>query len=152
MARFFEELRGEAYGVRLDAVRPDAIERALAVLRRVFGPGRYFEVQTKGLEQIPASPAMLVSNHSGGTSIPDAWGLAYVWFSHFGTERPLHVLAHDMVFALKWPGKSFEQLGILRASRTMGEHILDQGRDLLVMPGGDVETWRPWRDRYTLRW
>ena len=62
-------------------------------------------------------------------------------------------MAHDMVFALKATAERFTRLGVLRADRQLALEVLrDWRRDIVVMPGGDVETWRPWRDRYKLRW
>src|SRR4051794_3231208 len=58
---------------------PAAVEQVLRVADRFFGPGKYFELQVDGLEHVPPAPAMLVSNHSGGTTIPDVWGLVFAW-------------------------------------------------------------------------
>jgi hypothetical protein len=88
----------------------------------------------------------------GGTSIPDAWGLGVSWYRNFGIGRPLHTLAHEMVFALKLTAEPFSKLGILRANKTLALEVLTEWkRDLLVMPGGDLDTWRPWKDRYKVR-
>jgi 1-acyl-sn-glycerol-3-phosphate acyltransferase len=57
-----------------------------------------------------------------------------------------------MVFALKSTARPFARLGILRASREVAERALGEWkRDLLVFPGGDLDTWRPWSERYQVR-
>jgi 1-acyl-sn-glycerol-3-phosphate acyltransferase len=118
--------------------------------RRVFGPGRYFDLSIRGLEQVPDSQVMVVSNHSGGTTIPDVWGFASAWYKHFGPNRPLHILAHELLFAVPPFARIFERLGVLRASRETARKVLAHDRDLLIYPGGDIETWRPYSKRYQL--
>jgi 1-acyl-sn-glycerol-3-phosphate acyltransferase len=90
-----------------------------------------------------------VSNHSGGTTIPDVWGLMVAWIRRFGEGRVVHPLAHDMVFSVPPVAERFAKLGVLRASPSIGEAVLSEWRrDLFVCPGGDRDTWRPYRDRY----
>jgi len=136
---------------------PDAVMETLQRVGRLFGPGRYFGLEIVGLETLPEPPVMLVMNHSGGTTIPDVWGFGCAWYRHFGAHppsgRPLHLAAHDMVLATEATRRYFSRRGVLRGSRRLAQLVLrDYGRDLMVMPGGDVETWRPYRDRYRLRW
>ena len=115
----------------------------------VFGPRRYFGLAVEGLEALPPAPVLLVANHSGGSSIADVWGLAVGWYRHFGAARPLHVLGHELLFSNPVTGRFFERLGVLRATQQIGHRVLREfGRDLLVMPGGDLEVWRPYRDRF----
>lgn len=132
---------------------PDQVLETLASVGRIFGPGRYFGLEVEGLEAIPEPPVMVVMNHSGGTTIPDVWGFGVAWYRHFGVERPLHLAAHDMILATQVTRRYFCRRGVLRGSHRLAQKVLtDYGRDLMVMPGGDVETWRPYRDRYKLRW
>jgi len=131
---------------------PAAVKQVLRLASRFFGPGRYFELDARGMEHVPSRPVMVVSNHSGGTSIPDVWGFGFAWYQHFGLERPIHPLAHEMVLSTKTTARFFGRIGVLRAGRGVAGDVLTRwGRDLLVMPGGDVDTWRPYRDRYKVQ-
>jgi 1-acyl-sn-glycerol-3-phosphate acyltransferase len=113
---------------------------------------RYFRVSVHGWENVPPAPVLVVSNHSGGTSIPDAWGLGFAWHTHFAMKRPLHVLAHELVFSVPSVGRVFARAGVLRAQPELGQQVLKEWqRDLLVMPGGDVDVWRPYRERYKVK-
>jgi 1-acyl-sn-glycerol-3-phosphate acyltransferase len=103
------------------------------------------------LDTLPPPAALMVGNHSGGTTIPDIYGLAWVWYRHFGLRRPLSGLAHELVFLLGATGRRFSRWGALRADRELARTALAAGRDLMVMPGGDLDTWRPWRDRWRVR-
>jgi 1-acyl-sn-glycerol-3-phosphate acyltransferase len=131
---------------------PDSVAQVLRVAGALFGPGRYFDVDARGMEHVPRKPVMVVSNHSGGTSIPDVWGFAFAWYRHFGTRRPIHPMAHEIILSTRVTARFFGRIGVLRAGRGVARDVLTRwGRDLLVMPGGDVDTWRPYRDRYKVQ-
>jgi diacylglycerol/phytol O-acyltransferase len=131
---------------------PDAVAQVLRFAGKFFGPGKYFQLSVRGLEHVPAQPAMIVSNHSGGTSIPDVWGFGYSWYQHFGNSRPIHPLAHEMILSTRTTARFFGRIGVLRAGRGVAYDVLTRWRrDLLVMPGGDMDTWRPYRDRYKVQ-
>lgn len=120
-----------------------------AITGRVFGDGAYFPVRVDGVEHVPPAPVMVVSNHSGGTTIPDVWGLLWLWYRAFGDARPLHPMAHEMVLSIPALAQWFAQRGVIRADPALARRVLTElRRDLLVLPGGDVDTWRPWTRRY----
>lgn len=147
-------LHGNAHvetGCDIDEYDPAKVRRSLGRIGRLFGPRRWFRLDVRGLEHIPSSPVMLVSNHSGGTSIPDAWGLAVAWYRTFGVERALHITAHEMVFGTRASAHYFAERGVIHAHRAVVAQALARGRDVLVMPGGDRDAWRPHRDRYRVR-
>lgn len=128
---------------------PKAVQSTLRRVRPFFGEGRYFPLRVQGFEHVPPAPVMLVSNHSGGTTIPDAWGLLVSWYRHFGVDRPVHVLAHEIILSTEATGRFFGRRGVLRGERELACRALrDWRRDVLVMPGGDQDTWRPYKDRY----
>ncbi len=150
-SRWFDALGNRALGTDPEAFEPQAVERAMGRLDWVFRS--WFPVRWQGFEHVPAGPLLVVANHSGGTTIPDTWGLVHGWYRQFGVARPLHPLAHEMVFTLRAVAEPFARGGVLRADKEVALRTLTElGRDVLVMPGGDVETWRPYRDRYRLRW
>lgn len=121
--------------------------------------GRWFDtrglypVDAAGFDNLPeGAPAMIVSNHSGGSTVLDCIGFAFAWYRHFGPTRPLHFLAHEILMATRFTGPLFEEIGVLRTSRCLAREVLDEHRrDIMVMPGGDRDTWRPWRDRHRVR-
>jgi 1-acyl-sn-glycerol-3-phosphate acyltransferase len=141
-----------AWGANPQDYDAEALERTLTLLGRLFGDGRYFGVEATGFERVPEAPAMVVSNHSGGTTVLDAWGLGVAWYDHFGTARPLHPAAHEMVLGNRWTGPYMARRGVVRASREVARRVLEHWReDLLVMPGGDLDVWRPFRHRYRVK-
>jgi 1-acyl-sn-glycerol-3-phosphate acyltransferase len=141
-----------AWGTDPGEYRPEDVRRTLPKIKRLFGPGRYFGVDVQGWANVPDAPVMVVSNHSGGTSIPDVWGFLSAWYQNFGVYRPLHPMAHEFILATQLTGEYFARRGVLRGSREIAMKVLrDYRRDLMVMPGGDLDTWRPYSQRYTVR-
>lgn len=138
------------WGHRPEEFDPTAVgETVDALSGPVFGPRGWFRVDVRGIERVPPSPVMVVSNHSGGTIIPDVWGFLWFWYRHFGTGRPLHPSGHDLLFAHEKLGRWFARRGVLHARPDIARDVLTRrGRDLMVMPGGDRDTWRPYSRRY----
>lgn len=103
----------------------------------------WFRAEVRGLHHIPRDrPVLLVGNHSGGNLTPDSFVFALGFASHFGPERPLHVLVHNLVPA--YPGLGFlRRLGTLPADPEVAREALEGGSCVLVYPGGDREAHRP---------
>lgn len=103
---------------------------------------RYFRAQVRGLENMPAGPCLVVSNHSGGLVTPDTPVFAVAYYDTFGYERPLYTLGHDNLFA----GPAAELLrrtGVIRATRDNATAALAAGAVVMVFPGGDYDVYRP---------
>lgn len=146
---FLHRKHGPRWGDDPGVFDPELTQKTVARMGALFGPRRYFRLETQLLGELPPAPAIFVSNHSGGTTIPDAWGFAIAWYRRFGVQRPLHLLAHELVLSTETTGKYFARRGVVRASVHTARHILTRyGRDVLVMPGGARDTWRPWSRRY----
>ena len=112
----------------------------------------YFRAEVRGLERIPEEgPVLLVGNHSGGNMTPDSMVFLLAWNAYFGVERPLHILAHSLVTS--WPvlGPFLRRWGVITAGPEAAKAALERGSSVLVYPGGDVETHRPWSARHEIR-
>ncbi len=152
LLRWLHARHGDRSGMDPNAFSVDAVDSTLRWARKLFGAGKYFPLEVHGWENVPSRTTMLVSNHSGGTTIPDVWGFLVAWYDRFGTKRPVHPLAHDIIMSTPATGRFFERRGVLRAHSdvalaALGEHQ----HDILVMPGGDGDTWRPYSARYEVR-
>jgi 1-acyl-sn-glycerol-3-phosphate acyltransferase len=103
----------------------------------------WFRSEVTGMENVPASGgALMVSNHSGGLIAMDVPVLAVAFFDEFGSERPLYVLAHDMLF-LGASGPVMRRAGFLPATRENADAVLRSGGVTIVFPGGDHDVFRP---------
>lgn len=108
----------------------------------------YFRAKVEGLDNIPdVGPALLVGNHSGGNYIPDSFILGMAFATYFGAERPWFALTHSAVMAMPILGPIMKSFGSIPASRDNADEALRRGACVLVYPGGDIETYRPWWKR-----
>lgn len=152
LLRWLHKSQHVAWGTDPGEYDPDAVKRTLPGIKKLFGPGRYFGVDVRGWDNMPEAPAMIVMNHSGGTTIPDVWGFMLAWYQNYGVHRPLHPMAHEIILSTRVTGEYFARRGVLRGSRELAFAVLrDWQRDLMVMPGGDLDTWRPYSERYQVR-
>lgn len=108
----------------------------------------YFRAKVEGLDNIPdVGPALLVGNHSGGNYIPDSFILGMAFATYFGSERPWFALTHSAAMAMPIVGQFLKAFGSIPASRDNADEALRRGACVLVYPGGDIETYRPWWKR-----
>lgn len=144
---------GHEWGANISDYDPVRVEGLRRWLSTVFGPRRrYFRVEVAGWQHVPDAPAMVVSNHSGGTLFLDSWGLLWAWYTHFGTVRPIHPAAHEMLFSNRVTGEFFSSRGVIRADKKLAHRVLTTWKqDLLVMPGGDLDVWRPYKNRFDVQ-
>jgi 1-acyl-sn-glycerol-3-phosphate acyltransferase len=108
----------------------------------------YFRADVRGLERIPADgPVLLVGNHSGGNVTPDTMIFVLAFSAHFGAERRLHPLVHNLVLAMPLPW-NLRKAGCVAASPENARLALEREAAVLVYPGGDWEVHRPsWEER-----
>lgn len=108
----------------------------------------YFRFRVEGIEHVPAhGPVLLVGNHCGGLLPSEAFFTMLAVHDHFGPERAIYALAHDFLFEDPWLRRYAGRLGALRAGHDSARHAFAAGGCVLVYPGSDLETFRPFRDR-----
>jgi 1-acyl-sn-glycerol-3-phosphate acyltransferase len=119
---------------------PDMMRRMVAVGRPLCKV--WFRSEVRGLEELPASGALIVSNHSGGPMTMDVPLLWIAFYEKFGYDRPMYNLAHDVLF--KGPfGDALMRMGLIPASRENAAKALRSGAVVIVFPGGDSDAMRP---------
>ena len=112
----------------------------------------YHRAEVTGFEKVPEDgPVLFVGNHSGGNMTPDSMVFMLAFNTYFGVERPVYALAHSLVTS--WPvvGSLAQKWGIITAGPKAARAALSTGASVLVYPGGDVETHRPWTARHEIR-
>lgn len=123
--------------------RPEA--KALAAFDRWIAPlVRLMHRPTlEGLEHLPQQgPFMLVANHSGAMAISEILCLIVLYMRHFDA-RPLAATAHPLSFHL-WPMTwGMRWTGAIPSARQPTLQTLGEGVSVLVFPGGDHESCRP---------
>jgi 1-acyl-sn-glycerol-3-phosphate acyltransferase len=112
---------------------------------------RYFRWEVRGIEQVPRQgPALLVGNHNGGIVNTDSLLTLLAIWRHFGPERALYPLAHDLVYFDPVLSRIAPRMGVLRAGHSFAGRALDRGGLVLVYPGSDLDAWRPFRARHRI--
>ncbi|HEV2757702.1 MAG TPA: 1-acyl-sn-glycerol-3-phosphate acyltransferase [Actinomycetota bacterium] len=111
----------------------------------------YFRAEVTGFDRVPEGPILFVGNHSGGNMTPDSMVFMLAFNTYFGVERPVYALAHSLVTS--WPllGRLAKRWGIITAGPKAARAALERGCSVLVYPGGDVDTHRPWTARHEIR-
>jgi 1-acyl-sn-glycerol-3-phosphate acyltransferase len=128
---------------------PELTERVLlALLRPIYR--RWFRVELRGADRIPAERgALLVGNHSGTL----AWDALMTQVAvHEATDgRFLRLLGADLVFATPVMGDVARRMGATLAANSDAERLLSSGQLVGVWPEGFKGIGKNYRDRYRLQ-
>jgi len=127
---------------------PELTQRFLmAVLRPIAE--RWFRIEVRGLENIPAEGgALVVSNHSGTIPVD---GLMTMVMLHDHAGRDLRPLGADLVFKLPIIGGVARKAGATLACSEDAERMLKQGELVGVWPEGFKGIGKPYSERYKLQ-
>lgn len=132
----------ERWGVIAPWVRRAALRWARPIVRLCFG-GR-----VEGLERLPVGrPFLLVANHSAVLGVAEIAALLVAWVEHLergGAAPRLVAFAHPLGIRLAPASWVLEGVGAVESSAGAAEAVLRAGHGLLVFPGGDHESMRPW--------
>lgn len=121
----------------------------LDVLRPLYR--RWFRVEVRGAEHVPATGgALLVSNHSGTVGI-DALMTMVAVHDDVPGGRHLRVLAADLVLAAPVLGDLARRSGATLATPADADRLLAAGELVGVWPEGYKGVGKHFRDRYRLQ-
>ncbi|MEU5596874.1 lysophospholipid acyltransferase family protein, partial [Streptomyces sp. NPDC020298] len=121
----------------------------MSLLRPVYE--KYFRVEVKGVENIPAEGgALIVANHSGTLPL-DGLMMQVAVHDHHPAGRHLRLLAADLVFVLPVVNELARKLGHTLACAEDAEGLLGQGELVGVMPEGFKGIGKPFSERYKLQ-
>jgi 1-acyl-sn-glycerol-3-phosphate acyltransferase len=100
----------------------------------------------EGLERLPppaAGPYLLVANHSGGMASAEIASFAALWARAFDGARPLAGFALPIVFRVPGARTLMSGLGAIPSTYHAARSTLAAGVPILLFPGGDHESLRP---------
>ncbi|MFD5541772.1 lysophospholipid acyltransferase family protein, partial [Streptomyces sp. NPDC127079] len=121
----------------------------MSLLRPVYE--KYFRVDVKGMENIPAEGgALIVANHSGTLPL-DGLMMQVAVHDHHPANRHLRLLAADLVFVLPVVNELARKLGHTLACAEDAGRLLGQGELVGVMPEGFKGIGKPFSERYKLQ-
>jgi len=107
----------------------------------------WFRPEVRGLTRIPDGAALFVANHSGGFDTPDTWIIGVALVEKRGVSELPHGLGHQIVMRAPIVNPLLTRLGGLEATPENAHRAFEEGRKVLVYPGGDLDAFRPSRDR-----
>ena len=127
---------------------PDLTERFLLALIRPIAE-KWFRVELRGVENIPANGgALLVSNHSGTLPVDALMTMVAV---HDSTGRFLRPLGADLAFKMPFFSGIARKGGATLACNEDAERMLSGGELVGVWPEGFKGIGKPYSDRYKLQ-
>ena len=106
----------------------------------------YFRCEIEGWENLPEKPALYVGNHNGLLTF-EVLMLFHAWWEKFGGQRQALGLAHGVALNnpfFKW---LIPKIGAIPASPEYADAAFRKGYSLLVYPGGEKESFRPFNER-----
>lgn len=124
---------------------PERLERAAAFFERTVV--RYHRGEVLGVERIPRGAGLYVGNHNAGMWTPDTYIFGAAVYRARGIADFPFALGHMMVMQAPRLGDYLTSLGGMLATPHNGERALRAGYKVLVYPGGDVDAYRPYRQR-----
>lgn len=137
----------------------DDIDNAFALdwrgklMRRLMTQGaalfsKYVRLEIERPEEFPPPPALIVANHGfGGVVDPNGSVVTHVLNQVLGDpDTPFVFLMHEAAWKVG-VGPLFEPAGFRPAGRRPAMEGLAHGGYVFVMPGGDIEASKPFRDR-----
>ncbi len=127
---------------------PEVTEKlTLALLRPIAE--KWFRVEVRGIENIPADGgALIVSNHSGTVPLDALMTTVAV---HDNTGRFLRLLGADLVFRMPFIGEMARRGGATLACNEDAERMLRRGELVGVWPEGFKGIGKPFSQRYKLQ-
>ncbi len=123
---------------------------ALAAAARLVRPlvRALWPADVTGLHNLPNHDAyVVVANHSGLGTV-EVLALLDVWITHVGEQRPMAAMVHPGMLRTPGLGAMLRSAGCVEATREGAAWARARGAALLLFPGGDHESMRPfWRHR-----
>lgn len=100
--------------------------------------------QLHGVEHLPTDrPYLLVANHSAGVAMSEIFAFMALWLERFGVERPIAGFTHPIGLKLFPASLLLRDVGAVPSTYEAARETLGRGVPLLVFPGGDHESLRP---------
>jgi 1-acyl-sn-glycerol-3-phosphate acyltransferase len=137
------------YGFDVFGLHPPALARAVAAAAPIYE--RYFRVDSRGIEHVPADgPAILVANHAGVLPVDGAMLCVDVLRNTRPPRIPRPVADH---FVPRIPiiGTMFARFGVVSGTRANVRYLLDHGELLALWPEGVTGPAKPFHLRYRLQ-
>lgn len=106
----------------------------------------YNRLEVTVAQPVPDTPVLFVANHGfGGVIDLNVFAFAAA-YDELGLDRELITLTHQIAWTLH-AEKLIEPFGARPASQRTALDAFEEGNNVLVFPGGDVDALKSWRHR-----
>lgn len=119
-------------------------ERVAPFLKGLYD--HYFRCEVTGWENVPEHKALFVGNHNGLLTF-EVLMLFYAWWNRFGPARRALGLAHGVAINNPFFRWLLPRIGAIPADPDIAYEALARDYSLLVYPGGEKESFRPFSER-----
>ncbi|MGZ3709318.1 MAG: lysophospholipid acyltransferase family protein, partial [Bdellovibrionota bacterium] len=106
----------------------------------------YFRCEISGWENVPEHRSLFVGNHNGLLTF-EVLMLFHAWWKRFGASRRALGLAHSVALSNPFFRWLIPRIGAIPADPEVALEALERDYTLLVYPGGEKESFRPYKDR-----
>lgn len=128
----------------LEQVDPDFVEKISPFLEGLYQ--HYFRCEISGFENVPETKALFVGNHNGLLTF-EVLMLFHAWWKRFNTTRRALGLAHGLALNNPFFRWIIPRIGAIPADPDFAFEALEKDYSLLVYPGGEKESFRPYTER-----
>jgi 1-acyl-sn-glycerol-3-phosphate acyltransferase len=128
----------------LGRIDPEFAEKLSPFLEGLYQ--HYFRCEITGWENVPATKALFVGNHNGILTF-EVLMLFQGWWKRFGASRRALGLAHGIALNNPFFRWLIPRIGAIPADPDLAYEALVRDYSLLVYPGGEKESFRPFTER-----
>ncbi|MEO8701654.1 MAG: lysophospholipid acyltransferase family protein [Kofleriaceae bacterium] len=130
-------------------LHPASLAQAVTASRMIYE--RYFRVESRGAQNIPASgPTIVVANHGGVLPVDGAM-LALDLARNTEPARIPRMVADHFVPRLPLVSTLFARLGVVSGTRANVRRLLERGELVVIFPEGVSGPAKPYAERYKLQ-
>ena len=128
----------------LSNMDPEFASKILPFLEGLYK--HYFRCEISGWENVPVQKALYVGNHNGLLTF-EVLMMFYAWWNRFGDSRRALGLAHGIALNNPFFRWLLPRIGAIPADPDVAIEAMSRDYSLLVYPGGEKESFRPFKDR-----
>lgn len=132
---------------RLDNRDEAFIERVLGLASALK---RWHQAEVRGVERIPTGSGLYVGNHNAGPMTCDSWLFGAAVLKERGLVDVPFGLGHEWAIRIRGVHPILVKVGAVRACHENAHRLFQAGHKVLVYPGGDVDSCRPFNQRHEI--
>ncbi|MBI3557573.1 MAG: hypothetical protein HY074_15025 [Deltaproteobacteria bacterium] len=106
----------------------------------------YFRCEIDGWDNVPKGQGLYVGNHNGVLTF-EVLMVFHAWRQRFGETRKAAGLAHGIVLNNAFFRWALPRIGAIPADPEIADEAFRRDFSLLVYPGGEKESMRPFKER-----